>query len=98
MLRNSKKSKVKNVRNRQLVISTISVQLLVMVKVRDLPSNVCLIGRRHAEYIDFLMGSRRFHKRSGKLEYRNGLSALLIGITINPIGRYESVGIFTPSK
>ena len=35
---------------------------------------------------------------SGKFEYKNGLRALLIGITINPIGKYESFGMFTPGK
>ena len=36
--------------------------------------------------------------RSGKSEYKNGLRALLIGITINPTGKYESVGMCTPGK
>ena len=36
--------------------------------------------------------------RSGKSEYKKGLRALLIGITINPTGRYESLGIYTPRK
>ena len=36
--------------------------------------------------------------RSGKSEYKNGLRALLIGIIINPTGKYESVGMCTPGK
>ena len=36
--------------------------------------------------------------RSGKSEYKNGLRALLIGITINPTGKYESFGMSTPGK
>ena len=36
--------------------------------------------------------------RSGKSEYKNGLRALLIGMTINPTGKYESVGMATPGK
>ena len=35
---------------------------------------------------------------SGKSEYKKGLRALLIGIIINPTGKYESVGMCTPGK
>ena len=36
--------------------------------------------------------------RSGKSEYKKGLRALLIGITIKPTGKYVSFGMFTPGK
>lgn len=51
--------------------------------------NVLLI--RLSEVLVFM------HIMSGIAEYRNGFNALLIGMMIRPIGKYESRGTSSPA-